>query len=65
MEKCPIKHFHAYLRENDTAKEAELDAIDKKALSEVNEAVEFALAAPEPDMAHVMDGMYVEGAVPR
>jgi pyruvate dehydrogenase E1 component alpha subunit len=64
MEKCPIKHFHAYLRENDIAKEAELDAIDKKALADVNEAAEFALAAPEPDPAQVMDGMYVEGAVP-
>jgi len=65
MEKCPIKRFRAYLLENKIAAEAELDAIDQKAQSDVDQAAEFALGAPEPDPAHVMDGMYVEGAEPK
>jgi pyruvate dehydrogenase E1 component alpha subunit len=65
MEKCPIKRLRAYLLENKIAAEAELNALDEKAQKEVDEAAQFALAAPEPDPANVMDGMYVEGAYPR
>jgi pyruvate dehydrogenase E1 component alpha subunit len=65
MEKCPIKRFRAYLVENGIAQEAELLAIEEKALADVNEAAAFALAAPEPDPSRVMDGMYVEGAEPK
>jgi pyruvate dehydrogenase E1 component alpha subunit len=65
MEKCPIKRFRAYLVENKTAVEEELDVIDHRAGDEVAEAAAFALSSPEPDPAHVMDGMYVEGAYPQ
>jgi pyruvate dehydrogenase E1 component alpha subunit len=64
MEKCPIKRFRAWLLESKTASETELAAIDGRAQAEVDEAAAFALAAQEPDPAHVMDGMYVEGAYP-
>jgi pyruvate dehydrogenase E1 component alpha subunit len=65
MEKCPIKRLRAYLLDNKIASEKELNDIDIKAQAEVDEAAQFALDAPEPDPAHVMDGMYVEGAYPR
>jgi pyruvate dehydrogenase E1 component alpha subunit len=65
MEKCPIKRFRAYLLEKGLASGKELDAVDAKAQAEVDEAARFALNAPEPDPAQVMDGMYVEGAYPR
>jgi pyruvate dehydrogenase E1 component alpha subunit len=65
MEKCPIKRFRAYLLEKGIAGEKELNAIDERAQVEVAEAAEFALSSPEPDPAHVMDGMYVEGAEPK
>ena len=65
MEKCPIKRLRAYLLDNKIASEKELGDIDIKAQAEVDEAARFALDAPEPDPAHVMDGMYVEGAYPR
>jgi pyruvate dehydrogenase E1 component alpha subunit len=45
--------------------EKELNAIDARARQEVEEAAQFALASPEPDPAHVMDGMYVEGWFPK
>jgi len=64
MEKCPIKRFREYLLSNKIAKEEELDAIDEQAAADVAEAAQFALDSPEPDPAHVMDGMYVEGAYP-
>ncbi|MDR0589472.1 MAG: thiamine pyrophosphate-dependent dehydrogenase E1 component subunit alpha [Spirochaetaceae bacterium] len=65
MEKCPIKRFRKYLLDNGIATEAELKAIDNQAQDEVDEAAQFALNAPEPDPAQVMDGMYVEGGEPR
>ena len=46
------------------AEETELDAIDGQAAADVAEAAQYALDSPEPDPAHVMDGMYVEGAYP-
>ncbi|MDR2768236.1 MAG: thiamine pyrophosphate-dependent dehydrogenase E1 component subunit alpha [Treponema sp.] len=64
MEKCPLKRFRAYLLENKIAVEAELAAIDAEAQKDVDEAAQFALSAPEPDPAQVMDGMYVEGWYP-
>lgn len=65
MEKCPIKRFRTYLLEKGVAAENELAAIDAQAQKEVAEAAQFALASPEPDPAHVMDGMYVEGGEPK
>jgi pyruvate dehydrogenase E1 component alpha subunit len=64
MEKCPLKRFRAYLLENGVAGEKELGEIDGGAQADVDEAAQFALSAPEPDPARVMDGMYVEGAYP-
>jgi pyruvate dehydrogenase E1 component alpha subunit len=64
-EKDPIPRYHKYLLANKIATEAELDKIDKAAQQEVEDACNFALTAPEPDPARVMDGMYVEGWYPK
>jgi pyruvate dehydrogenase E1 component alpha subunit len=64
MEKCPIKRLRTYLLDNRITGESELDVLDRKAQAEVDEAAHFALNSPEPDPAHVMDGMYVEGGLP-
>ena len=61
MEKCPIKRLRAYLLENKFASEKELDAIEKKAQKLVDEAKEFAINSPEPDLATVMDDVFFEG----
>jgi len=45
----PIKRFAAYLTGKGLATEAELQAIDAQVQAEVNAAVEFAEASPEPN----------------
>jgi pyruvate dehydrogenase E1 component alpha subunit len=61
VEKCPIKRLRAYLLENKLASEKDLDAIEKKAQMLVDEAKEFAIHSPEPDLATVMDDVFFEG----
>jgi pyruvate dehydrogenase E1 component alpha subunit len=61
----PLPRYNNYLIENGIAAKDELDKIDAQAQKDVDEAAEFALNAPEPDPAHVMDGMWVEGAEPK
>ena len=65
MEKEPIGRFQAVLLKHGVASPEELDAIDARAKTEAAEAAQFALDSPEPDPAHVMDGMYVEGCEPK
>ncbi|MDR1800273.1 MAG: thiamine pyrophosphate-dependent dehydrogenase E1 component subunit alpha [Lachnospiraceae bacterium] len=62
--KDPIPRFRAYLIENGYATDKDLDEIEERAAKDVAEAAQFALDSPEPDPAHVMDGMYVEGGFP-
>ena len=49
----PIKKFSAHLIAENLATPAELKAIDKKIQLLVEDAVEFALASPEPDPAEL------------
>ncbi len=58
MEKDPIKRMKAKMIEEKVATEAELDAIEKKAMADVEEAAAFAVASPEPDPKTVMDNVY-------
>jgi pyruvate dehydrogenase E1 component alpha subunit len=63
MEKCPIPLMKAKMLEDKTASAAELDAIEKKAMADVEDAATFALESPEPDPSTVMDNVYcVSGA---
>jgi len=58
MEKDPIKRMKAKMLDDKVATEAELDAIEKKAIADVEEAAEFAVNSPEPDPKTVMDNVY-------
>lgn len=60
MEKDPIKRMKAKMLESKTATEAELKAIEDKAMADVEEAAQFALNSPEPDPKTVMDNVYYE-----
>lgn len=48
MEKEPIRRMRAYILENKLADEAELEVIEKKAVADIDEAVEYAMACPDP-----------------
>jgi len=58
MDKGPIKRMKAKMLEDKVATKAELEAIEKKAMADVEEAAEFALNSPEPDPKTVMDNVY-------
>ena len=61
-ERCPIKRLRAELLENETATEAELDAIDSEVKAEVAAATEAAQKAPWPDAATATDHVYAAPA---
>ncbi len=58
-ESDPIGAYRKYLLENKTAGEKALDEIDAEALAEVDKAVEFAEASPEPTMEDLYKDVYV------
>ncbi len=49
MARDPIKQFSAFMIEQNLASQQELKEIDKRIGREMEEAVEFAIASPEPD----------------
>ena len=57
-QKDPIPRFRSYLEGQGIATAAELDAIVEEAKQEIDDAVEFAKASPEPDPATTMDNIY-------
>jgi len=57
-ERCPIKHLRTLLIGSERATEEELDAIEAQVEEHVREAVEFALAAPEPDPGTATDHIW-------
>ena len=58
--KCPIKRLKQYLLENKLATENELTLIEQQAEHEVQEAVDFAAASPEPDPSTVLDDVFAD-----
>jgi pyruvate dehydrogenase E1 component alpha subunit len=56
----PIGIFHANLIANQQADQKTLDEIDERALAEVQTAVEFAEASPEPALDSLFDNVYAE-----
>ncbi len=59
-EKCPIKRFREYLISNKMFTESELDEIEKNVDRRVEEATQFAIDSPEPDVLTVMDDVFFE-----
>jgi pyruvate dehydrogenase E1 component alpha subunit len=56
----PIGIFHAYLTENKKASVKALEEIVARAKADVQKAVEFAEASPEPGLDTLFDHVYVE-----
>jgi pyruvate dehydrogenase E1 component alpha subunit len=56
----PIKKFAAYLIEQNLVEQVELKEIDQKIQKHVEDAVEFALAAPEPDPSELYKYIFAE-----
>jgi pyruvate dehydrogenase E1 component alpha subunit len=59
-EQDPIGIFHAYLTANKKATAKVLDEMDERAKVEVQKAVEFAEASPEPALETLFDDIYAE-----
>ena len=60
-QKCPIKRYREKLIAQGLATAEELDAIEKAALQEADDAAEFALNSPEPDPATLLDDVFYQG----
>ncbi len=59
-EQDPIGVFHAYLITNKKATAKALDEIDERANTDIQKAVEFAEASPEPALETLFDDIYAE-----
>ena len=60
QEQDPIGIFHAFLTTNKKATVKTLDEIDERARQDVEKAVEFAEASPEPALDTLFDNIYAE-----
>ncbi len=59
-EQDPIGKYHAFLTTNKKATIKALDEIDERAMADVQKAVEFAEASPEPPLESLFDNVYAE-----
>jgi len=59
-ENDPIGFYRIFLTKKKIAKESDLDAIDDQAAAEVEDAVQFAEASPEPGPEELFKDIYVE-----
>lgn len=57
----PIGVFHAHLTRNKKATAKALEEIEARAKDDIQKAVEFAEASPEPGLDTLFDNVYVEG----
>jgi len=56
----PIKRFKKHLLQYEICTENDLDIITKKIEQEVNEAVDFAISSPEPDIKDITKYLFVD-----
>jgi pyruvate dehydrogenase E1 component alpha subunit len=57
-ERCPIKRFRQRLIEEGVLTEEGAERIEREAYATIDEAVAFAEASPEPDVATIEEGVY-------
>ncbi|PVX75674.1 pyruvate dehydrogenase E1 component alpha subunit [Paraburkholderia unamae] len=60
MERDPVPAFRTWLIEREHATEPELAAIEAQVESEINEALEFAMSSPYPDVAELKRDVYAQ-----
>lgn len=61
-ENDPIGIYRTYLTSNDICTNEELEDVETKAESEIQESVEFAETSPEPEPESLFDNVYLEAA---
>ncbi len=58
MQKCPIKRYRKFLTENQIVSGEDLDLVEKEVQNLIDQAVDFAKAAPYPDPSEVFTDVY-------
>ncbi|TWT16372.1 thiamine pyrophosphate-dependent dehydrogenase E1 component subunit alpha [Streptococcus sp. sy010] len=58
--KDPMLKYRAYLTENKFATDQELDAIDAQVVKEVDDAYEFAVNSPDPELSVAFEDVWVD-----
>lgn len=61
LEKEPIRRCRAYILEHKLASEEELEEIEKKVVDEIEAAIEFAKASPDPKPEDALNDVFYEG----
>ncbi|SKC87865.1 thiamine pyrophosphate-dependent dehydrogenase E1 component subunit alpha [Maledivibacter halophilus] len=56
--KCPIKRLRKYLLENEVLTEDEISVIEKKAIDDIDGAVDFANNSPNPPIESLLEDIY-------
>ncbi|MGI6778284.1 MAG: thiamine pyrophosphate-dependent dehydrogenase E1 component subunit alpha [Acetivibrionales bacterium] len=56
--KCPIKFMRKYLEDNRVFTKDELDALEKRAKDDIENAVEYAQQSPYPSIDTILDDVY-------
>lgn len=56
--KCPIKRLRKYLLENEVLTEDEISVIEKKAIDDIDGAVDFANNSPNPPIESLLEDVY-------
>jgi pyruvate dehydrogenase E1 component alpha subunit len=60
IERDPLPRMRAWLIACDHASESQIQGIEKAIKQEIDEAVEFALSSPYPDLAELRRDVYAE-----
>jgi len=60
LKKDPIPRFAAVLLENNTAGQEDLAQIEQKIIAEIDEAVQFSIDSPLPELSTLVAGVYAE-----
>jgi len=59
-QQCPIKRMRAWMLAEGIADEAELAAVEKRAVQDIADALAFAEASPEPELASALTDVYAD-----
>jgi len=60
QEEDPIGYYHKFLVDKDIATDAELNGLDDQAIKEIDDAVEFAEASPNPAPEDLYKNIYAD-----
>lgn len=61
VRKRAIRRCRAYILEHNLATEEELDKIEKKVIDDIEAAIEFAKASPDPKPEDALTDVFYEG----